>query len=103
MVFLRYHNYMQYLGVWKDNISSGAGTKDLRTRPLPVAMVFDNTTVQGSWIHIEDMTTTSNRYGRIVNNITMAMPHAGIVAAARDPINNILQPQDLNVSPWKMR
>ncbi|KAL8713150.1 MAG: hypothetical protein Q9220_002671 [cf. Caloplaca sp. 1 TL-2023] len=29
----------------------------------------------------------------------MAMPHAGVFAASRDPINGILQPQDLNVCP----
>ena len=68
-----------------------------------MAMLFDNTTVNGSWIHIENMTITSNKYERIVNNVTLAMPHAGVVAAARDPINNILQPQDLNVRFWNFQ
>ena len=36
-------------------------------------------------------------FGRIVNNITMAMPHSGIVAAAKDPKNRILQPDSLDV------
>lgn len=34
-------------------------------------------------------------YGRIVNNVTLAMPHAGVYATATDPINGILQPNEL--------
>ena len=43
------------------------------------------------------MSEDSANFGRIVNNISMAMPHSGIVAAARDPKNGILQPEDLDV------
>jgi hypothetical protein len=35
-------------------------------------------------------------FNRIVNNVTMAMPHASIYNVATDPINNILQPSDLD-------
>lgn len=66
------------------------------TRPDPVGLLYDNTTVTGSWLGAENMTELSDRYGRIINNITMAMPHAGVFAAARDPINRIRQP-DVNV------
>lgn len=34
-----YHNYMQYLSTWVDNIDSGTGSGDLRYRPAPVGMV----------------------------------------------------------------
>lgn len=64
-------------------------------------MLYDNITVKGSWINLvkdQNMTVLSQNYSKIVNNITMAMPHPGILAAARDPINSILQPQDLSVS-----
>lgn len=40
--------------------------------------------------------STSN-YSRVVTNITMAMPHAGVFAATLDPINSIVQPQALDV------
>lgn len=33
----------------------------------------------------------------------MAMPHAGVFSAARDPLNDILQPEDLNVSMHRSR
>jgi len=41
-------------------------------------------------------TEVSKRYGRAINNITMAMPHSGVFAAARDQRNGILQPEELN-------
>lgn len=60
--------------------------------------MYDNTTVHGSWVDQQNMTDLSKKFdGRIINNITLAMPHAGIFAAAREPINNIMQPQDLMV------
>lgn len=34
-----YHNYMQYLTTWVDNIDSGNGSDDLNHRPAPVGMV----------------------------------------------------------------
>ena len=88
---------MQYIGTWTESIATGNGSSELNRRPLPSGMLYDNTTVQGSWINIQNMTEVSQKYGRIVNNVSMAMPHAGVVAAARDPINRIMQPQDLSV------
>lgn len=47
---------------------------------------------------MQDMSLLSEKYGRIATNVTMVMPHAGVVAAATDPLNGIMQPSDLNVS-----
>lgn len=101
-----YHNYMQYLGNWTNylsqtsgngNISLGSVSTDLAHRPLPVGTLYDNTTVQGSWINRANMTEDSNKFDRMVNNVSLAMPHSGVYAAATDPRNRILQPQDLDV------
>ncbi|KAI4237703.1 MAG: hypothetical protein LQ349_001645 [Xanthoria aureola] len=96
-----YHNYMQYLSNWTISRARGTGSNQLSQRPIPLGMLYDNTTIEGSWIHMENMTETSQKYSpddyaRIVMNVTMAMPHAGVFAATRDPINNIMQPLDLN-------
>ncbi|MCJ1265058.1 hypothetical protein MMC22_004933 [Lobaria immixta] len=92
-----YHNYEQYLVQWTSNIDSGNGSAILGERPRPSAMLYDNTTVQGSWIHAQNITELSKNFtNRIINNVSMAMPHAGVFAAARDPLNNIIQPQDLS-------
>ena len=61
-------------------------------------MLYDNTTVQGTWTQVWNMTEISKQWNRTVNNVTMAMPHSGIIKAARDPRNRIKQPQDLSVS-----
>ncbi|KAL9614577.1 MAG: hypothetical protein Q9167_000946 [Letrouitia subvulpina] len=94
-----YHNYMQYLGSWSQQIARNNGSDELAKRPGPIAMLYDNTTVVGSWLPAEAMAEVSQKhstphFSRVVNNVTAAMPHAGVFAAARDPINRIMQPQD---------
>ncbi|KAL9129688.1 MAG: hypothetical protein Q9217_001930 [Psora testacea] len=93
-----YHNYAQYLGHWKDTAQLYNGSLSQDKRPIPVAMLHDNTTINGSWIEEESMPAVSDKYDRIVNNVTMAMPLTALFSAVRDPVNNILQPHDLNVS-----
>lgn len=91
---------MQYLASWYNNIASGnTSAVDLSQRPNAVGMLYDNTTVQGSWINVpqNDMTELSLHWNRTVTNVSMAMPHSGVFAAVRDPINGVMQPQDLNV------
>ena len=48
-------------------------------RPLGTASLFDNTTLTGQWIHVEDSDPAASfaQYQRIINNATMAMPHPG--------------------------
>ncbi|KAJ5151968.1 hypothetical protein N7492_010263 [Penicillium capsulatum] len=90
-----YHNYNQWITSWADLVTSGKQTSDqLRTRPLPTGSIWDNTTVTGSWIEIDDLEASSKKHNRMVNNITMAMPHGGVPAAAMDPKNNIRQPNE---------
>ena len=45
-----------------------------------------------------NMTGLSKKYNRTVNNITMAMPHPGVIAAAKELRNGIIQPRDGSVS-----
>ena len=93
-----FSNWITYLSTWAEVVASGNGSSNLASRPPPVATLYDNTTVTGSWIDLQyNMTETSLHFNRTVNNISMAMPHAGVFAAARDPINKIMQPQDLSV------
>lgn len=90
-----YHNYGQYLSSWSDAIKVHNGSVDETERPKPVGMLYDNTTVEGSWIEQMNMTQLSDQFGRVVNNVTMAMPLSAVFGAARDARNDILQPQDL--------
>lgn len=91
-----YHNYAQWMSKWGETIDRGNGTLDQTMRTPPVGMLYDNTTIEGSWIEAQDITKVSRQFGRVVNNVTVAMPHTAVFAAARDPINRILQPQELD-------
>ena len=92
------HNYMQYLTPWSWKNSSRAHSSDLAKRPQPVAMLHDNITVTGQWIEITDMIAASTTHKRIINNVSMAFPHAGVPKAAHDPENKLMQPSDLEVN-----
>ena len=41
-------------------------------------------------------TNISSVHGVVINNVSMAMPHSGLLQAAVDPINEIMQPDDLD-------
>lgn len=44
-------------------------------------MMYENTTVHGSWINVKNITQLSQKHGRrIVLDFTMAMPHSGVYA-----------------------
>jgi hypothetical protein len=95
---MAFHNYHAYLGTWSALSKNGNGTTDLSTRPKGYAMLNDNTTITAPWISQEynNMTQLYQDYEHIVINVSMAMPHAGIVGAAMDPVNKIMQPEDLD-------
>lgn len=90
-----YHNYYQYLSEW-GSLKPGdkKQTTNLSTRLQPIASIFDNTSVAGSWIDIQDMQELSAKHRRMVLNVTAALPHGNVVAAAQDGRNQILQPHD---------
>ncbi|KAL2831548.1 hypothetical protein BDW59DRAFT_157974 [Aspergillus cavernicola] len=92
-----YHNYQAFIQEWS-RVSEGElpSSTELNSRPRPTGSLYDNTTVTGSWIDQVDMTELWHRYGRVVHNVTAAMPHGGIIAAAHHPANGITQPQDLS-------
>ncbi|KAI9730134.1 MAG: hypothetical protein M1834_006127 [Cirrosporium novae-zelandiae] len=91
-----YHNYQAFLSVWTDQINSGNDTSiDLTKRPNAVGLMYDNTTVKGSWIDVVNITEVSQKHGRLINNVTLAMPHSNVYTAAQNERNGIMQPDDL--------
>ncbi|KIW99029.1 uncharacterized protein Z519_00692 [Cladophialophora bantiana CBS 173.52] len=95
-----FHNFKSFMSDWRERLKVGNTSSDPSSfagRSEPVATLFDNTTVQGQWItpSRENITADSDRWGRLVQNVTLAMPHANLFNAARDPRNHILQPEDL--------
>ncbi|KAI4723474.1 hypothetical protein E4T48_00104 [Aureobasidium sp. EXF-10727] len=93
-----YYNYQRYISDWSTISRNGNGSSDPVHRPKGFAMIYENTTVTAPWIDLEysDVKANSEKYQRIVNNVTLALPHSGVPGAAWDSVNNILQPEDLN-------
>jgi len=90
-----YHNYQAFLHAWSvATEGTRASSTELASRPRPTGSIHDNTTVTGSWIERYNMTALSKKYGRIVHNVTAAMPHGGVISAANHPKNAITQPRD---------
>lgn len=90
-----YYNYQRYISDWSTISRNGNGTSDPVHRPKGFAMIFENTTVTSPWIDLEysDVASNSEKHQRIINNVTLALPHAGVPGAAWDSVNNILQPE----------
>lgn len=86
-----------YLGQWKSIFHNDGGSRDLLDRPSPMTRFYDNNTrVVSSWVEVVDTKAVSQINGRIINNVTLAVPHIGIVTAARDSRNGILQQEVLS-------
>ncbi|KAF4632719.1 hypothetical protein G7Y89_g5404 [Cudoniella acicularis] len=102
-----YHNSITFLSSWAVISAGGEGiSSDITQRPQAPAMLFDNTTVTGSWVFTDtsDVTGLYKTYNRVINNVTLAMPHAGVYYAARDIKNEILQPEELGgVGEYSLR
>ncbi|KAJ3564673.1 hypothetical protein NPX13_g7764 [Xylaria arbuscula] len=93
-----YNSLTAFLSEWDDTRKSQTSTMDnLSNRPTGKHNLYDNTTMDSQWIETEngDVAANFDTYKRIINNVTLALPHAGVYAAATDPINDILQPSDL--------
>lgn len=91
-----YHNYQRYLADWANAAAIGNGSTDQRKRPPGFGMLYENTTISAQWINTIDTTQVSKAQGRAVNNVSLAMPHAGVFEAAHAARNGILQPEELN-------
>lgn len=93
-----YRNLYSFLSTWTMINENGTSTiDDIGRRPPGTTLLHDNTTMTASWIETEHSNVTARfeETGRIINNVTMAMPHPGVYAAATSRINGILQPDDL--------
>ncbi|KAH7061251.1 hypothetical protein B0J12DRAFT_542169, partial [Macrophomina phaseolina] len=88
-----YHDYQRYLAEWdyrSKNKNQTIGTTT-ESRVPGYSQFHSDIQVNGTWLHI----TVSEHNGRVINNVSLAMPHAGVLGAATDDRNNILQPEEL--------
>ena len=84
--------------MWKGIRDKGASQEQqIGHRPRGMHNLLDNTTMTSTWIEkgYSDVTNNFQIHKRIINNVTLALPHPGVYYAATDRINSILQPIDL--------
>lgn len=93
-----YRNLLNFMSLWTNINHNGTNVgDDLSQRPTGTTLLFDNTTMMSTWIEKEHSNVTAQyeETGRIINNVTLALPHPGVYSAATLPKNGILQPDDL--------
>ncbi|KAH7090439.1 hypothetical protein FB567DRAFT_291625 [Paraphoma chrysanthemicola] len=91
-----YHNYQRYLAEWDLESRRKNTTTNQHKRPPGFGLLYENTTITAQWINIADTKAVSKAHGRAINNVSLAMPHAGVFEAAHSIRNDILQPEELN-------
>ncbi|KAI4945005.1 hypothetical protein J4E91_008350 [Alternaria rosae] len=92
-------NFIKYMSAWDDQAAAANPpwmSEHLLERKPISASLDNNVTVTTAWLDDHDVATDSEKAGRIINNITIAVPHRGIPAAARNVQNDLLQPEDLH-------
>lgn len=96
-----YRDLLAFMGEWTAIGQNGTGGGAvLAARPVGTSQLHDSMAMAGAWLaagdaSYSDVAAQHARHGRIVNNVTLAMPHPGVYYAARDPVNGILQPDEL--------
>lgn len=101
-----YRNLLAFMKTWQDIANNSEPRSAMSERPVGTAILYDNTTMYATWIDTDhgDIAKNFAAHKRIVNNVTLAMPHPGVYAAATDPQNDILQPSDLSdVGEYQIR
>ncbi|KAM6536362.1 hypothetical protein FALCPG4_002370 [Fusarium falciforme] len=67
-------------------------------RPAGYTLLHDNVTMFATRVDTEfiDVALSYERWGRIIDSVTVSIPHPGVWSASHFPDNNILQPEDLS-------
>ncbi|KAF2090347.1 hypothetical protein K490DRAFT_6729, partial [Saccharata proteae CBS 121410] len=85
------HDFQTYLANWAGFSDNSTGAVDVKNRAIANSLAGSDTTVNGTWMNV----TVEEQNGRIVNKARLAMPHSGVLQAATDKRNKILQPEQL--------
>ncbi|QDS69120.1 hypothetical protein FKW77_010323 [Venturia effusa] len=93
-------SWNSYLAAW-DGVGNHTTVQSQRLAPWTI----DRSTqgqINGSWVQSDSSTNASNL---IVNNVTLAIPHPGILKAARTKSSSIAQPHEFDggVGRYKLR
>lgn len=67
---------MDFLSTWKD---TSHASLDMAKRPEARSTLYNNVTMIGTWIETQfsDVSSNFDTHSRIINNVSLAMPHPG--------------------------
>lgn len=90
-----FYNLAQFLAHWEDVVDvKGARNKqpqEQKHRPTWIGLPYANARIVPQWIHVVDTAEASRRYNRVINNVSLALPHIGVSNAAHDQRNHMPQ------------
>jgi hypothetical protein len=85
-----YYNFGKFLSSWGDMVkANNSASIEQEQRPAWIGLPYANATVVSQWIDVVDTTEVSKRYQRVINNVSLAMPHIGVSNAVRDLRNDM--------------
>lgn len=91
------HDFDSFMNTWYETTSLGGGFPlEIASRPQPTSSTLDKLAVKGSWVNQESSNVAAKfeELSRIVNNVTLSMPHSVVYFAAQDAAKNLPQPTD---------
>jgi hypothetical protein len=93
-----------FLEAW-DKVGNSQPGKPVQSKRLAPWIVDKNTLSQinGSWVQNIDIENASSKLGRIVNNVTLAIPHPGILQVARNSSKLIAQPDVSTILTFRLK
>jgi hypothetical protein len=98
------YNEQTFLATWSEFLESGNYTSNQEQRPAVVGLQYGNSTVVPQWINIINTTEVSSLHYRVVNNVTLALPHIGVVDAIHNHRNRMPQSESSNsIGPYSLR
>ncbi|TVY41608.1 hypothetical protein LSUB1_G002181 [Lachnellula subtilissima] len=79
-------DFNEFMKAWSRKVMGGnTDLSSLSSRPPATSSIFTDTMVEGNWVQRSSSDISANfaKYGRIVNNITLSMPHPVVFYSAR--------------------
>lgn len=100
---LNYKSTRDLLAFMRDNEGIGALIEyqekaGNNLRPTGHTLLHDNVTLEATRVDTEysDVAASYERWGRVIDNVTVSIPHPSVWSASRFLGNKILQPEDLS-------
>lgn len=95
------YNQAEFLADWNAITQTPNVTSDQSKRPARIALPYANATLVPQWIGNINTTELSRKFQRVINNVSLALPHVGVVNSVHEQRNSMPLSTDSNsVQPF---